>query len=75
VARTANPNTPPEDDRQALATQVTQSVAAQFRILAMVDGKTVSDYLRDLVTAAVENSDVVITVNGKPFGAPEKDAA
>jgi hypothetical protein len=69
MPRKANPNTPPEDDRQVLNTTVTNAVAAQVKILALVAQKSPADWLRDLVTRETEANSVQITVNGKTLSA------
>jgi hypothetical protein len=67
MARTKNPEAPAEEDAQTLQTKVTTEVAASFRILAMVNRRNPTDYLRDLVNAALEANPVEISVGGKPF--------
>jgi len=67
MARTKNPNAPSEEDAQTLQTKVSTELAARARITAMASGQQFGDWLRNLVSEAVEDGGVEITVNGKPF--------
>jgi regulation of enolase protein 1 (concanavalin A-like superfamily) len=63
MGRTANPNTP--EDGVQVATKLTQEDATKARLASMVEGKSFSDWLRDLILAATNDFQVQVTRNGK----------
>lgn len=68
MARPKNENVP--EDAVTLATKVAPDLASKVRILAIVEGQSVSDLLAAMLTEKVEAANVTISVNGKPLETP-----
>jgi len=65
MARTAKNETTTDND-VPVTTKLSTYLHGSLRILAAVNGKSVSEQLRDIVAAAVSAADVSVTVGGKP---------
>jgi len=69
MPRTANPNTPVDENGEAngkqIATKVAPEVERKARLLAILDSKSLADWLRDLVTNATAGLEVQATRNGE----------